>query len=346
MTILRLSFAAWLFLTALAFPVLAQQPVEKQAKTLRVACSLVPVYVFTRNVAKGVPGVTVELLLPPSTGCPHHYSLTPQDVTRLNQADVLILNGLGLDGFLAERAAKLEHKPQVIEAGAGLQALPARLEKDKLDDDEEEHEQKPRASAPAWKESRPEPAHDDAHAANGKNPHVWTSIANAQAMTQTIAEGLAKADPAHAPAYRANAKAYFDRLETLKKEATGVSTRFQTRRVLPMHDVLDPLCAELGLTVVGLIQEHSGESPSAARLKQIIEKINAAKKDGPVVILSEPQYPDQACKLIARETGQPVVIVDPLASSAKADIPAEEYETVYRENLKRLTAALSPTPRP
>ena len=65
-----------------------------------------PVYQITRNITHGVPDAEVRLILPAQAGCTHDYALTPQDMGKLVQADVLVINGLGLEAFLGSPSAR------------------------------------------------------------------------------------------------------------------------------------------------------------------------------------------------------------------------------------------------
>ena len=72
----------------------------------RVLATTFPVYQIVRNITQNVPDVEVQLMLPAQAGCPHDYALTPQDMSKLAQADILVLNGLGLEAFLGSPSAK------------------------------------------------------------------------------------------------------------------------------------------------------------------------------------------------------------------------------------------------
>lgn len=90
---------------------------------LEVLCTTFPIYQITRNVAQGRDGVNVELLLPASLGCPHHYSLTPQDMHKLARADVLVVNGLGMEEFLGAPVKKANPRVRVVDSSAGIEGI-------------------------------------------------------------------------------------------------------------------------------------------------------------------------------------------------------------------------------
>ena len=71
---------------------------------LLVVTSFYPMYVAALNVVGDCEGVRVENLSEPQTGCLHDYQLTPQDMILLSEADVFVVNGGGIEGFLADVA--------------------------------------------------------------------------------------------------------------------------------------------------------------------------------------------------------------------------------------------------
>lgn len=90
------------------------------AAKLRVLCSTFPIYLFARNVVAGRENIHLGLLISAAMGCPHDYVLTPQDVQALASADVLIVNGLGMEEFLGGPLKKANPALKVVDSSAGL----------------------------------------------------------------------------------------------------------------------------------------------------------------------------------------------------------------------------------
>jgi zinc transport system substrate-binding protein len=88
-------------------------------RSLRILTSFYPMYVMTLNVAGNAPGVSVECLTKPSTGCLHDYQLSPGDLVALTRADVFVANGAGMETFI-DKAVRQAPGLNVIEAGAGM----------------------------------------------------------------------------------------------------------------------------------------------------------------------------------------------------------------------------------
>jgi len=110
-----------LFQTILLCLALAVCAVTARAeKPLRIVASFYPMYVMTLNVVGDTPGVSVECLTEPVTGCLHDYSLTPGNLKTLAGADLFVANGAGMETFLA-KAVLQSPRLKIIEASKGYQ---------------------------------------------------------------------------------------------------------------------------------------------------------------------------------------------------------------------------------
>lgn len=82
----------------------------------KILCTTFPIYQITRNVVQGRENVVAQLMLPSQLGCPHDYALTPQDMRKLAKADILVVNGLGMEEFLGAPVKKANPKITVIDS--------------------------------------------------------------------------------------------------------------------------------------------------------------------------------------------------------------------------------------
>lgn len=89
------------------------------AEPLRVVTSFYPVYVATLNVTADVEGVEVSNMTSPHIGCLHDYHLTPGDLRRLSEADVLLANGAGMEPFLGKMSAQVPDL-RVVQVSEGI----------------------------------------------------------------------------------------------------------------------------------------------------------------------------------------------------------------------------------
>lgn len=267
--------------------------------------SLFPVGILLQEVTRDVPDIRVELLLPSNTGCPHDYSMTPQDRHTLARADVLVLNGLGLESFLGEGSrlkSLLKPDASIVDSSLGLTGL--------IEEEED---------------------HGDMHG-HGPNPHIFASPSMAAQMVRSMADQLSTLDPVHADLYRKNAERAAGSLETLAEECRGLGERLKVRRVVTQHDIFAYLARDLGLTVEARIQPHEGQEPSAYEMLDLVRMIRA-KNIGAVI--TEPQYPVRTGQTLAAETGIPCFSLDPV-DHGPDDASLDYYGRVMRDNLKTL----------
>lgn len=274
------------------------------ADARNVLCTTFPLHLFTRAIVQGREGVQVERLLPASLGCPHHYSLTPHDMRRLAEADVLVINGLGLEEFLGAPLRRANPTLRVIDSSRGAGTLPL-----------------------------PEDAPHGTRAA--ANPHLFASPRRAAQLVLHIAAELAREDPEGAERYQANARAYAEQLDRLADDMAATAAAFANRRIVQPHGVFDYLAQDIGLEIVGVTQPH-GLEPSAADFLALVDTVRARRAGA---VFWEPQYPANAAQTLARETGIVAAPLDPVASGPEK-APPDYYEQVMRRNLDTLRETL------
>jgi ABC-type Zn uptake system ZnuABC Zn-binding protein ZnuA len=290
----RIAFAA-VFIAAMFVPA----PLTAGAGELRILASFLPMYVFTRNVAGDAAGVSVDLMLPASLGCPHDYALTPGDMRKIAAADLFMANGYGMEEFLGAPVLKANPRIRIVETALGVP-----------------------------------PIRETGDGGRGINPHTWVSPRNAIIQVRNIEKSLSGASPANAAAFRRNADAYAAKLAVLAGEFDAASARFRNRNIVVFHNVFDYLARDLGLNIVGKIEETPGQEPSAGEVAKLVRTIREKKA---AAVFWEPQYPKRLADVVAAEAGVPSRALDPVSTGPAAP---STYETVMRENLRTLTEAL------
>ena len=93
-----------------------------EGKGLKILTSFLPVYIFTKNVAGDREGIVIDSLLPDNVG-PHDYQMRPSDMRKVSDADLIIINGLGLESFAEKIIAGGRSKGIVFESANGQQLL-------------------------------------------------------------------------------------------------------------------------------------------------------------------------------------------------------------------------------
>lgn len=171
------------------------------------------------------------------------------------------------------------------------------------------------------------------------NPHIWVGISGAIAQVKNIADGLAKADPEHGEQYLKNADAYVAKLEKLRTEMHAALDGLKHRDIITFHEAFPYFASEFNLSIVGVIEREPGSEPNARELAETVETV---KKDKVHALFAEPQYPEKCAKVIEKETGVPVSILDPVVTGPREPAKARDaYLAAMRKNLDVLRRALS-----
>ncbi len=301
-------------------------------KTRSITASTFPIYLITRNVTHGIEGIELQLLLPSQLGCPHDYSLTPQDVQKLTKADILVINGLGMEEFLGAPVETANPDLKIIDSSNGITDILRYTDMDEHD----HHENTDRENYHEKSAHDKKEAHNQGHRHTDFNPHLFASPAMTARMAMHIAEELAKTDPTEAERYLANARDYAHKMKRLADDLASAGKRLVNNRIVTQHGVFDYLARDMGLEVVAVVQAHPGQEPSAAKLLALIKDIKK-KKAG--AIFTEPQYPDKICQTLAKETGIAMAVLDPVATGPE-NAPLDYYETIMRNNLVTLEKTL------
>lgn len=304
----KLSSTVLAIIVALGMIVL---PVTGRTESVKktVLASTFPIYQAVRNIVHDRTGIKVELLLPGQLGCPHDYVLTPQDMRKLTKADFLVVNGLGMEEFLGVPVRKANSGLVIIDSSAGISGI--------------------------LKYSGGHHHHGHDHYHSNVNPHLFASPRMMAKVVMTVAKGLSRADPDGADKYLKNARIYATRLNSLADEMLVLGKRLENNRIIQPHGVFDYLARDMGLKIASTMLAH-GRTPSASKIIRLAKVI---KKKNVGAIITEPQYPEKIATLLSRETGVPVVMLDPVATGSK-NARLNHYETVMRQNMKTLEQAL------
>ncbi len=256
---------------------------------LRVVATTTQVGDFTQNVGGDLIDFT-QLLAP--GGSAHHFDPTPADLAALGEADVLVINGAGLEEFLDSAIKASGFAGVKIDSSTGIPLSDEGAEG-------ESHESE------AANEHTGETAEEhEGHEHSGGNPHIWTDPANAKLMVDNIEAGLAAADSANAETFKKNADGYNAKLDQLD---TWISTNVDKvpadqRLVVSNHDAFHYFLEAYGITFVGSIipSFEDNAEPSAAEIDALVAKI---KDLGVKAIFSESSVSDKTATSIAKAAG-------------------------------------------
>jgi len=259
--------------------------------------------VFADLVARvGGERVAVSSLVPMG-GEVHTFDPSPSKAAKVAQADVVVMNGLGLDDWL---------RRLVADSGA-------------------------RATVLVLAEELPGAEYLGGEAGEEVNPHLWLDASYAVGYVARIRDALTTADPPGAATYRANAEAYAGELRALDRwaRATLAAIPADARRIIAFHDALPYFARAYALEVVGVILPAPGQDPSAGYVGALVDEI---RRSGVRLIVSEVQFSPALARTIAAETG--ATLVSDLYSDTLGDPPVDSYTGLLRWDVERIAAAL------
>jgi zinc transport system substrate-binding protein len=279
----------------------------KSTQKKQLLTSFYPVEIIVLNLVKDVPGIDVSMLTPPGTGCLHNYQLTPVDMSLIEKADCMVINGAGMEPFL-DKIIHEKGRFTLIDASSKCDLLYNEPEPDHHDDDNDHH--------------------------SNVNPHVWLSPTQYLIQIQTITNGLAHWDTAQAVLYRQNMEVYSQKIKQLQFDLDTLLKNLPSRDIVTFHAAFSYFARDYHLNVRAVMQQEPGQEPSASELAELIRII---KKFNIRSVFVEPQYRSKTADVVARETGVHVDTLDPIVTG---EIVPDAYIKAMRKNGSVLYNAL------
>lgn len=246
-----------------------------QAETADIAATTLPVYQFTSMLCDGT-GLTVTRLVTESVSCLHDYSLNVRQVKAAESADLIVMNGAGLEEFMEDL---LEGK-QTIDASQGIAALEGCHE--------HEHE------------------HDHGHH-HEQDSHIWLSPANAMVMAENICAGLSAKYPQYTAIFETNLAVLLSQLQELLDYGKQQLADLSCREIVTFHDGFSYFAHCFDLEILAAVEEESGSETSA---HQLIELIQLVRQHDLPAIFTESNGSDASANVIAAETGAALYTLD------------------------------------
>jgi zinc/manganese transport system substrate-binding protein len=235
-------------------------------------------------------------------GDAHVYQPTPKDGRRLAGARLVLVNGLGFEGWLDRLVAASRTKARIVTASRGV--------------------------APRKDEE-------------GTDPHAWQSVANAKIYVANIRDALKETDPDGAQLYDGNAARYLAKLGALDAEIMTALAAIpkERRRIVSTHDAFGYFADRYGVEFIAPEGVSTEAEASARDVARIIDAVKAHKVSA---IFLENVADPRLAERIAAETGAKIggTLYSDALSDAQG--PAATYIELMRHNLRQLTAALAP----
>ena len=270
---------------------------------LKIGVTLQPYYSFVVNTVKDKAEVIPVVRLDKYDS--HSYQPKPEDIKRMNELDVLVVNGVGHDEFVYKiiDAVEKKDKPVIINANKDVSLMPVAgtLGNERIMDS-----------------------------------HTFISITAAIQQVHNITKELIKLDPKNKDFYLANSREYVKKLRKLKTDALKEvqDVNGTDVRVATFLGGYNYLLSEFGIDVKAVLEPTHGSQISMSSLQKMIEKIKKEKID---IIFGEKNYSDEYVSIIKNETGIEVRKLEHLTTGAYR---ADSFEKFIKVDLDEVVSAI------
>ncbi|MBL0387113.1 zinc ABC transporter substrate-binding protein [Tumebacillus sp. ITR2] len=285
----------------------------KASHKLKIVTTFYPMYDFAKHVAGDRADVT---LLIPANVEPHDWEPTPQDLIKIQNADVFVYNGAGLEGWVDKTLQSLHRDNlKVVEASKGLPLL----------DGQEQEE------------------HTDRSDEHPMDPHVWLDPVLAQQQVKVIQQALSDLDPANAAHYQDDAGSYIRQLQDVDNAYRDVTSNAPRKDFVTSHSAFGYLAKRYGLEQIPISGLNPDIEPTTT---QVADVVKIARDRKTPVIYFESLVSPKIAEMVAQEIGCETAVLDPLEGlSEEEQAQHMDYVTVMERNLEALKKSLLIPPR-
>lgn len=207
---------------------------KEESNITKIVTSFYPMYIMSENLTDGASNVELENMADVNVGCLHDYTLMTEDIKKVENADIFISNGLGMESFINK----------LIEANSNMKIIDSSKSITNVIKSEEE-----------------------------TNPHIWTSIDNYILQVQTISDSLKEYNAENSEVYEKNAEKYVEELTELKNKYKEELAFLEGRRAVCLNEAFEYMGEELGLELLTVQTDHEESTMSAEMLKNIINTV-------------------------------------------------------------------------
>ena len=261
-------------------------PLEKSeggSEKVNLVATTVPLAHFSEMV--GGDRAQVSVLVAPGTN-PHTFEPSPSKLVEVEDADLYVKNGAGLEIWM-ERIIQANEDMLVVDSSSGVDLIEST--------DADDHD------------------HGD-HGVDEKiltaDPHIWLSPQNAMIIVENICGGLTEVDPDNAELYQKNRDGYLIRLKELDSELNSTFSEMKNKEFIVLHPSWSYFAREYNLVQVPILE--SEKEPGPRYLAEIVE---VAREKNITTIFVDPNFNPKSAEIIAREIDGKVVTLDPLAEN-------------------------------
>lgn len=273
------------------------------AVCMRAELTVASLSTITTEIAQSVGGdaVRVTPIIKPGTD-PHDFQPSPLDVREIEGADLVLLSGKGMEGYLTKLEEAVGNKAKFVDVGSAIAPLKLEEEGRVVED-----------------------------------PHWWHSIENVKKATVAVKKQFVASDPANKSVYEKNAAAYLDKLTDLQKWARKEVSKLprDRRKLVTSHDAFQYFARDYGFTIYAIEGVSTDDQPSSKKVTDLIKTIREQKIKA--VFFESIENPKVVGE-ITRETGAKVG--GELYADGLGDKEAATYSDMIRHNITSIVGNL------
>ena len=299
---------------------------------LQVISSFYPLHEFSQKI--GGDKVDVTLIVPVGIE-PHDWEPTVKDVQKMQQSDLIVINGVGFENWV-DSLYETNYPGIIVDTSNGILIENHDNENhdnenhDNENHDNENHDNENHDNENHDNENHDNENHDNEHGST--DPHIWLNPVYAKKQVQNIANAFSNSDPENQKFYQSNAAEYVEQLDLLdSKIRNELSTC--SRDFVAFHDAFSYFADEYGLTQHTIISSNDPHGEATA--KTLEDVISLARELNIKVIFSEENVDPRTSETIANEIGGKVLVLSPLEVASD-----ETYIFKMTENLVNLKETL------
>lgn len=232
-----------------------------------------PVYDLTTALCDGTD-LEVSLLINENVSCLHDYSLSTNQMKNLENAEMVIMSGAGLEEFQTDILIRCNY---LLDASKGVTLIEC------------------------------QEGHDHDGHSHDQDAHIWLAPKNAKIMATNICKGLQNQFPAQTDRFQHNLETLLSELDKLQAYGEETLKDLSCRELITFHDGFSYLAQAFDLTILAAVEEESGSEASAKELISLIEKV---RHHNLPAVFNETNGSPSASSIISAETGVNVFTLD------------------------------------
>ncbi len=274
-----------------------------------VSASFYPMYLLAKEITKDTD-INVKNIASPQTGCLHDYQLTTGNVRLLNESDVLIINGGGMEDTFIESASQ-NADVKIIDTSSHIESTSE--EETNHDHHEHDHEE-----------------HDHGHEGHdhGENAHYWMDIHYAVMQAEEICHGLSEIYPEYSEVFQNNFNNFSAQCEDLEEKYDFYIN--ETINAISFNEAFEFLCEHSNMNVVSSFEIDENFTPSA---RELAETIDTAANENVSLIVTADDAGKSYADLMSRELNVPVAVLDPMTyihddNTSYIELMSKNLETI------------------